>query len=41
MTLMMALVTIVGPAYYLVAVAAKYEQEYHLHLGYTGPRPAM
>jgi hypothetical protein len=41
MTLTMAMVTIVGLAYSSAVAAAKLEQEYHLHPGYTRPRPAM
>jgi hypothetical protein len=41
MTLTMAMVTIARPAYSLVVAATKLEYEYHLHLGYAGPRPAM
>jgi hypothetical protein len=37
MILMMAMVTIAGPAYSSVAAAAKWKQEYQLHLGYVGP----
>jgi hypothetical protein len=41
MILKMAMVTIARLAYSSVAAPAKKEQEYHLHLGYTGPQPIM
>jgi hypothetical protein len=41
MILTMAMGTIMGPAYSSAMAAAKLQQEYQLHLGYAGPRPAM
>jgi hypothetical protein len=41
MTMIMAIVTIAGSVYSSVVMAAKLEQEDHLHPGYAGPWPAM